>query len=622
MRFQQASLHLAATLLLLAACGKPSAALFGFGDDSEWINDATRPITSYNTVTVRTAYALQFLKGAFDTTAIRSASLPFGSGGQVAMHQSQPNEVVLVFSHSALTTDGWGSSTKQVPFLKEWVYTSEAPAALVDAWQPLSNGTGGASADGVVAPSTAGALADAIATFMGGEQVVRMVCVGEGAAGGLALLCGPWAGLRFPMANADVVTFGTPWDGFSSPFAWSFEQLVVVHYLWPFAAPAMGNSTMLAAAQALNPLVTKDVLAGAVVPPNLPPYAPAGLQDPGDMSFDEVYAALGPDASLPAEYQMPDSDCPVMFCKTRPLLKASCLGFDNGTFLGNLPYRILTDDRTDADAIVLWDDESKTAHFLWKYTEESRDWFTDANGIQREGFIEDCENIQAAGVHTDKSDSLTQMTGEVEVHAGFYNQFKSLAINPDRPEDNILLQLSEISGGQAPRRVTCSGFSLGGALSELCGVWASIQWPGVDVLVANQGGPIPGNEEFKLAFQATVGRAYKYVYRMDLVPSTAPFPWYERDPASIWINGSTALLQDRPEWGIGQLSWDDHTCDVWTNTKADPPYIIVGYVPRLYNITRPSIPAWVFNATSSVNGAGLAGVLLPLAALLSLLCLL
>jgi len=28
--------------------------------------------------------------------------------------------------------------------------------------------------------------------------------------------------------------------------------------------------------------------------------------------------------------------------------------------------------------------------------------------------------------------------------------------------------------------------SLGGALSELCGVWASIQWPGVDVLVANQ----------------------------------------------------------------------------------------------------------------------------------------
>ncbi len=29
---------------------------------------------------------------------------------------------------------------------------------------------------------------------------------------------------------------------------------------------------------------------------------------------------------------------------------------------------------------------------------------------------------------------LVQLTGEVEVHAGFFNQFKSLAINPDRRE--------------------------------------------------------------------------------------------------------------------------------------------------------------------------------------------
>lgn len=77
---------------------------------------------------------------------------------------------------------------------------------------------------------------------MGGEQVTRVLCVGEGAAGGLALLCGPWAALRYPMANANVVTFGTPWTGFNSPFSWTFEQLVVVHYLWPFGAPAPSNS--------------------------------------------------------------------------------------------------------------------------------------------------------------------------------------------------------------------------------------------------------------------------------------------------------------------------------------------------------------------------------------------
>lgn len=312
---------------------------------------------------------------------------------------------------------------------------------------------------------------------------------------------------------------------------------------------------------------------------------------------------LGPDPTLPEEYQLPPSDCPVMFCKTRPLLEGSCLSFDNETILGGLPYKVLTDDKTDADAIVAWDNTTKTAHFLWKYTEESRDWFTDANGIQVEGFIEDSENIHPDGVHTSQEDSLTKLTGDVEVHAGFYNQFKSLAIFPDREEDSILKALESINGAQFPRRVTCSGFSLGAALSEMCGVWSSILFPGADVLVANQGGPIPGNEEFKLAFETTVGRAYKYVYRMDLVPSTAPFSWYKRVPASIWINGSTALLQDRPEWGIGDLSWNDHTCDTWVVPDPAPgeEEIIIGYVPRLYEITRPTVPAWVFNYTAPVE---------------------
>lgn len=53
-------------------------------------------------------------------------------------------------------------------------------------------------------------------------------------------------------------------------------------------------------------------------------------------------------------------------------------------------------------------------------------------------------------------------------------------------EDSILKALESINGAQFPRRVTCSGFSLGAALSEMCGVWSSILFPGADVLVANQ----------------------------------------------------------------------------------------------------------------------------------------
>ncbi len=54
--------------------------------------------------------------------------------------------------------------------------------------------------------------AQAIDSLMGGQEVLRVVCVGEGTTGGgLATLCGPWAALQYPKANVDVITFATPW---------------------------------------------------------------------------------------------------------------------------------------------------------------------------------------------------------------------------------------------------------------------------------------------------------------------------------------------------------------------------------------------------------------------------
>lgn len=61
-------------------------------------------------------------------------------------------------------------------------------------------------------PTTPPAAPQAIDGLMGGEEVVRVVCVGEGTTGGgLATLCGPWAALQYPKANVDVITFATPW---------------------------------------------------------------------------------------------------------------------------------------------------------------------------------------------------------------------------------------------------------------------------------------------------------------------------------------------------------------------------------------------------------------------------
>lgn len=155
-----------------------------------------------------------------------------------------------------------------------------------------------------------------------------------------------------------------------------------------------------------------------------------------------------------------------------------------------------------------------------------------------------------------------------------------------------------------PRLLLVCLLQLAGPAHLLCGAGAEQQLTsppclGRSLLVLHlQGGPIPGNEEFKVLFEAAVGRAYKcesvYAshragcwdaggmrcsrrrqadrpstapplqystsprltphhhppdtadnYRMDIVPSAAPLSWYKRNPASIWINGSTALLQVR-----------------------------------------------------------------------------
>ncbi len=39
--------------------------------------------------------------------------------------------------------------------------------------------------------------------------------------------------------------------------------------------------------------------------------------------------------------------------------------------------------------------------------------------------------------------------------------------NPEKPETNMAAVLKELSGGQNPNRVICTGHSLGGALATL-----------------------------------------------------------------------------------------------------------------------------------------------------------
>ena len=88
---------------------------------------------------------------------------------------------------------------------------------------------------------------------------------------------------QYPMANADVATFATPYQGFNPQFAWSFEQLVVLHHLWPFNIPAVSACACVCACAGNRCRVSRTggPIAASLVsshPPTSPPPPPPPVQ--------------------------------------------------------------------------------------------------------------------------------------------------------------------------------------------------------------------------------------------------------------------------------------------------------------------------------------------------------
>ena len=261
--------------------------------------------------------------------------------------------------------------------------------------------------------------------------------------------------------------------------------------------------------------------------------------------------------------------------------------------LGGLNFLLLEDPKSGADAIVSWNETAKEAIFLFKFTNESRDWVADALAYQTDNFFNYLVDTYPG------ASAVTNTAGDPQVHAGFYGQFEALLIAGANGV-NLTTALDQLSGGQSPLFVSISGFSLGGGISEIAAVWASYHWPRAHVLTTNQGAPKVGNSDFVTLFKATAGAAWKYQFNLDEVPSIPPLPTYKITREPIWITSQKGspfyvLLQQRPEMSISLTTWYDHWCEVF-------------YVPILEQATSFAVPSWVYNLTSTAadgsNGNG------------------
>jgi predicted lipase len=98
-----------------------------------------------------------------------------------------------------------------------------------------------------------------------------------------------------------------------------------------------------------------------------------------------------------------------------------------------------------------------------------------------------------------------------------------------------------------PRRVTCTGYSLGGSLASLAACWASYTLATADVRCITFGALRVGNIDFRSAFENMVGTKYRVVFQHDPVPHALDKRLlYAHAGSVIWISDGKLCWKVRP----------------------------------------------------------------------------
>lgn len=90
------------------------------------------------------------------------------------------------------------------------------------------------------------------------------------------------------------------------------------------------------------------------------------------------------------------------------------------------------------------------------------------------------------------------------------------------------------------------------------------------------------------AFAELVGRQYRLTNHLDVVPELPTYNDYVAvgNRTGLWATNNTILVQERPDMKVDQLTWDDHSCNLYEgNLIYTPAAILPANTATLVNAT-------------------------------------
>eukprot|EP00892_Ulva_mutabilis_P000708 jgi/Ulvmu1/10638/UM066_0018.1 len=143
---------------------------------------------------------------------------------------------------------------------------------------------------------------------------------------------------------------------------------------------------------------------------------------------------------------------------------------------------------------------------------------------------------------------------DIKVHKSMLAQVDSLVHAPQSQggqgngaaaaQPPLMDVMTYLTGGFIPRRILCTGFSLGGGLASVAALWAALSVPTADVRCITFGAPRAGNKDFAAAFVNAVGAQYRVVYEADPTPHHPRPVFYMHAGHPIWVHEGKFLFQD------------------------------------------------------------------------------